>query len=67
MMAGISKKAKLVASAKREFNGFKQKKTRVTTYLNKCQQMLDHCRVETPLTTTSAEDAYLFIVGQKFA
>ena len=57
MMASNSKKVKLVASAKREFNGFKQKKTRVTTYLNKCQQLIDQCRVETPLTMTSAEDA----------
>ena len=57
MMADISEKVKLVASAKREFNGFKQKKTKVTTNLNKCQQQLDQCQMETPLTMTSAEDA----------
>ena len=43
MMADVSENAKLVASAKREFNGFKQKKTKVTRNLNKCQQLLDQC------------------------
>ena len=57
MMAGISEKAKLVADAKRELNGLKTKKAKVTTNLNKCQQLLDLCRVETPLSKTSAEDA----------
>ena len=57
MALGISEKAKLVASAKREFNGFKTKKAKVTTYLNKCQQLFDLCQVEAPLTKTSAKDA----------
>ena len=57
MMADASEKVKLVANAKREFNGLKQKKTKVTKNVNKCQQLLDQCRVESPLTLTSAEDA----------
>ena len=55
MMAGISKKAKLVADAKRELMGLKTKKAKVTTNLNKCQHLLDLCREENPLTKTSAE------------
>ena len=57
MMADAREKAKLVANAKREFNGLKLKKTRVTKNVNKCQTLLDKCRVETPLTLTSAQDA----------
>ena len=60
-MAGISEKAKLVTDAKRELNGLKTKKAKVTTNLNKCQHLLDLCREEAPLTKTSAEDAlYLY-------
>ena len=57
MMSGLSEKAKLAADTKQELMGLKTKKALVTKNLNKCQQLLDACKGEIPLSKTSAEDA----------
>jgi len=55
MMSGISEKAKLVSHEKQELNGLKQKQAAVIRNLNKFQLLLDACKVDNPLSKTSAE------------